>query len=823
MTTTTIATDTAAVAPIPVVLHAHFYQPPRENPWTDRVDREPSASPFHDWNERITSECYAAIAHARIFGGSDRIAGILNTYSALSFNVGPTLFAWLATHDPDTYRRIIEADKTSASRHGGHGGAIAQGYNHAILPLCNDRDRKTQIRWGIADFRHRFGREPEAMWLPETGCNVATAQALAEHGMRFIILAPRQAARARLGPSGAWKNVSNGSIDPRHPYRLRLPGGHSIVCFFYDGAAAHAFSFEATLDSSQSLANRLVSAAGSPFSPGQLVSVATDGETYGHHKRFAERALGYFIEKEAPNHGLELTNYGAFLEGATVAHEVELAAGPNGEGTAWSCAHGLGRWTRDCSCCMGHRPGWTQAWRAPLRAAFDRLRDHAASVFEDVGGELLKDPWSARDASIALILEPRTEVRDVFFAEHARRELSGRERVQALQLLEAQRMTQLMYTSCGWFFDDLSGLETVQVTKYAVMGAQLLERASGRPALPALIEALAEARSNLAEQGSGADIVRKHVLPQEVTPRTWLVRRASRLLFSDAPPSNHRSAFTIESLDSEVLERGSHRLVLGRARVVLTRTEEPMELTYAATTIADREMHCGVVPFEGRGLYERVLAEAKTCFRRPSLAEVIRLVDRHFGPECFSLRDLDAAARSEFIERMITGLIDRLGATYAFLYDEHRKTIEAIEATGVEVPRELRVIAEYTLARRFDAAMLDTSESVDPGPLRAAIAIGREAKELGIELRLPRSEATLRRLLVETARVLVQTPTAEVAGRMIDLLTACRAPGLNVTLDRVQDVMFESIHGGALDSLPKDALRDLADGLMIELPPTVRE
>ncbi len=802
---------------IPVVLHAHFYQPPRENPWTERVEREPSAAPFHDWNERIAWECYAANAHARVFGDSGRIVDILNNYASLSFNVGPTLFAWLAEHDADTYRRLIDADRLSAAAHGGHGNAIAQGYNHAILPLCNARDRRTQIRWGIADFKHRFGRSPEAMWLPETACNLATAEALAEHGMKFVILAPRQAARVKLRGTSTWTDVSDSTIDPRRPYRLTLPSGRSIVCFFYDGPTAHGLSFEAVLDTSRSLADRLEAAASQTLAAGQLVNVATDGETYGHHKRFAERALAFFIRSEAPSRGIELTNYGAFLEGLAVEDEVELASGPNGEGTAWSCAHGVGRWARDCGCNAGHHGGWNQAWRAPLRAAFDRLRDEASRAFEEAAGEVLRDPWDARDAYISVILDPTRESRDAYLAAHATRPVTGRARTRVFELLEAQRMMQLMYTSCGWFFDDLAGLETVKVAEYAVRGAQHMERATGRPWVSLLMEGLGEARSNVAEQGTGADIVRKYVLPQEVTPGLRLARRASRMLFGAVPLVEQDLAFGIDALHTQTFERGSLGLVVGRARVTRTRTEEAVELTYAATAIAEREMHCGVSVSDGCELYDRLVEEAGACFKRPSLTEVIRLVDRNFGGSCYSLRDLSESARSEFIEHMINGLLERLGASYAFLYDENRKTMEAIEATGVEVPRELRLIAEYTLSRRLDAAVLDVFDGLENGSLKAALSVVREARAIGIELRVPRSERTIGKLLADAARALHE-PSEELGRRMLSLIELAGAPGVTVQLERAQEIVFDQLRAGTLDKLPAALRKRLAEGLLIAEP-----
>lgn len=379
-----------------LIIHGHFYQPPRENPWTGRVDREPSAQPFHDWNERIHAECYRPNASARVVDSFGRVERVLCNYAHISFNFGPTLLSWMEQHDPVTYARIIEADKESARRHGGRGNAITQAYNHAILPLCNERDRRTQIRWGIADFQHRFKRHPEAMWLPETACNDATLGALIDERLRFVILSPYQAARARSLGEAAWFDASDGRIDPGIPYRYfhRDGSGRSIAVFFYDGPISRAIAFEGVLTSSQALVTRLSHA---PGGEGRLVHIATDGESYGHHTRLGERGLAYALTVEAPAHGFAVTNYGSFLERHPPTMEVEVQAGPNGEGTAWSCSHGLGRWSRDCGCQTGGQPGWNQAWRAPLRAALDYVRDEATRHFEqNRWGTLCRSVDSAR-------------------------------------------------------------------------------------------------------------------------------------------------------------------------------------------------------------------------------------------------------------------------------------------------------------------------------------------------------------------------------------------------------------------------------------------
>jgi alpha-amylase/alpha-mannosidase (GH57 family) len=799
---------------IPVVLHAHFYQPPRDNPWTESVEREFSAAPFHDWNERIESECYGANAHARVFGGDGRIVDVVNNYAHLNFNIGPTLFSWLEAQAPYTYARILEADRISLALNDGHGGAIAQAYSHAILPLCNERDRDTQIRWGIADFEYRFGRAPEAMWLPETACDLPTADALARHGMRYVILSPHQAKRVKPASSEDWVDVSDGSIDPRRPYRLALPEGRSIVCYFYDGPIAHAMSFEAMLDTSRGIAWRLRQAAANNGQE-QLLHVATDGETYGHHKRFADRSLAFFIQQEAENHGLRLTNYGAHLDRVSVDNDVELK---DGEGTAWSCAHGLGRWIRDCGCNAGREPGYRQTWRGPLRKALDGLRDDAAELFEEVAGDALKDVWAARNDYVDVILHNTGRARDAFLQRHVRKELSGKERVRVLGMLEAQRMTQLMYASCGWFFDDLAGLETTQILKYAAMAGHHMETASDRPCQAALLERLAEARSNDPDQGNGADVFQRHVAPWEISPKRRVARFASSDLFGDLTSFERDPAFEIESLERTMFAHATHHMVVGRARVTRTRTERTTDIIYGAAALPERDMHCGVVESSNVEHYAALVEDARAVFEQPSTPQVIRLIDRHLGPEFFSVRELSDAGRTEFIEHMVTDLVDRLGATYGYLYDEHRRTIEAFERAGADVPRELRMVAEYTLARRLDAAVLEADAPADPTLVRTAKDISRQAKELSIKLVAPRSAHRLEELLSQAADRLEADPDERATQRTVDLLALTEVLGVEVGLDRLQDVVFDLLRREAASNWPKRLRSELAKRVGVAEP-----
>lgn len=508
----------------PLIIHGHFYQPPRENPWTGVVETEPSAGPFHDWNDRITAECYAANAAARVGNV------IVNNYEKISLNFGPTLLSWLEDSHPETYERILKADRAGVRERSGHGNAVAQAYGHAILPLCNARDRLTQVLWGIADFRHRFGREPESLWLPETACNDETLSLLIEEQLRYVILAPGQAERYRPLDSTEWHSGAGGGIDVSKAYRYfhRDGSGRGITVFFYDGPLARAIAFEKALVSSTALVQMFRQASHGAGRTGALVNIAVDGETFGHHFKFGDLCLAHAVEVEAPRAGFELTNYGQYLDRFPPEFEVELNHGPDGEGSSWSCVHGVSRWVRDCGCHTGGGPGWNQKWRGPLREALNFLRDEAAREFEREGRELFLDVWEARNCYIKVILSKGSS-RSNFLHHQAKRALSPREENRALTLLEMQRAALLMFTSCGWFFSDISGLEPIQVLKYACLVIDLMNDLGLTSPRRRFLEILAEAKSNRSELGNGADVYRVMVEPTKPSSRSEAEEMAGEL------------------------------------------------------------------------------------------------------------------------------------------------------------------------------------------------------------------------------------------------------------------------------------------------------
>jgi alpha-amylase/alpha-mannosidase (GH57 family) len=484
-----------------VCIHGHFYQPPRENAWTGRIDAQPSAAPYHDWNERITAECYGpnGVPISVETGGAVRV--LPPNYSRISFNFGPTLLSWLEDRAPAVYASILAADRHSRQRFSGHGSALAQAYNHVILPLANRRDKVTQVVWGVRDFEHRFHRSPEGMWLPETAVDLETLEVLALHGIRFTILSPHQALRWRPRGEPAWVEAEGGSIDPTRPYEVRLPSGSRVAVFFYDGSTSNAIAFGELAAGGESLARRLVALAGES-EESRLANVATDGETYGHHFRGGEVVLAQALQAIEESGVARLTNYGEFLARRPPACEAQIR-----ENTAWSCAHGLGRWSEDCGCRIAMGPGGgNQAWRSPLRRALDGLRDGLAAVFEERGRDIFFDPWSARNAYIAAVLDPDPRVFTEVVGWHARRPLERADEAFAKRLLEMQRFAMLMYTSCGWFFDDPSGLETTQILQYAARAVELAGDLAPAGLELEFLEHLSLAASNDAEAGDARRI-----------------------------------------------------------------------------------------------------------------------------------------------------------------------------------------------------------------------------------------------------------------------------------------------------------------------------
>ena len=699
-----------------VCVHGHFYQPPRENPWLETVEVQDSAAPYHDWNERITAECYAPNGASRILNHDREIVRIINNYARISFNFGPTLLSWLAEFAPRVYRKVLEADRASSQRFGGYGSAMAQAYNHLILPLANERDARTQIRWGIADFQSRFGRRPEGMWLPETAVNRATLDLLAQEGIRFTVLAPSQCARVRPlpiagKPEPAWHDTPNATVDTTQPYSVPLDNGRSIAVFFYDGPAARAVAFEGLLNNGEDFARRITSAFHDKPTPGlpprsaQLAHIATDGESYGHHHRHGEMALSYALHTIAEQRLGQTTNYAEFLHRFPPTAQAEVV-----ENTSWSCAHGIERWRAACGCNTGGRPGWNQSWRAPLRQALDWLRDAIAPLSEAAAKPFFKDLWQARDAYIQIILDRSDESVARFFAAQSARELTPDERTRALELMELQRHAQLMFTSCGWFFDEVSGIETVQIIAYAGRVLQLAARlfaAAGSVLEPEFLNRLALAKSNLPEFGDAAQVFRRYVQPLFLDLEKVGAHYAISSIFRSYEEEGHIFCFNVRRLAYEMQNSGRGRVAWGRARIHSRITEESEEVCFAVLHLGDQNLSAAVRAYrpEDAPALDEFAAQARAATRRANIPEIIRLMDSFFGGTAYSLTSLFADEQHRILRSILDTTLSEIERDMRAIYEDHASLVHFLTESNMPKPPALELAARFAINSSLRAAL----------------------------------------------------------------------------------------------------------------------
>lgn len=764
-------------------IHGHFYQPPRENPWLEEIEVQDSAYPYHDWNERIAAECYGPNAAARILDGDRKIVRITNNYAKISFNFGPTLLSWAQAKAPELYRDILAGDRESRELFSGHGSAIAQAYNHMILPLASARDKRTQVAWGYADFVHRFGRQPEGMWLPETAVDLETLGILADFGLGFTILAPSQASRVRpLAEShkGHWTDVGGARIDPTRPYVCRLPGGKSIAIFFYDGPVSRAVAFEGLLHRGETFADRLRSIYNTR-SGDQFAHIATDGESYGHHHRYGEMALAYALHHIESQGLARITNYGEYLESHPPAHEVEIF-----ENTAWSCVHGVGRWSRDCGCRAGG-PGWSQHWRGPLRAALDWLRDKVEIAYEQTMAGFTDDPWRARDDYIRVVLDRSPESRQAFLERHGIELRSQSRAVTLWRLLELQRHAMLMYTSCGWFFDELSGIETVQVIQYAGRVVQLAETLFGESLEAEFLERLALARSNLSEYSDGAWIYRNSVKPAMVNLAKVGAHFAISSLFETYPERASIYCYRAEVEDYRTLVAGKLKLAMGRGRFVSGITQDEREITFAAAHFGDHNLAAGIRESGDAEAYEQFSAGAHACFSRADVPEVVRLFDRGFGAHTYSLKSLFKDEQRRVLAKIMNSTLEEAEAVYRQVHEHHAPLMRFLQDLKTPLPRALSIASEYALNSRLRRAFSD--DEPDLSTIRGIIG---EARSGHVELDATTLEFTFRKNIERIALRLMRKPESLARLRLLDdVVTLARSLPFQVTLWIVQNLCYE--------------------------------
>ncbi|MFN0247656.1 MAG: DUF3536 domain-containing protein [Kofleriaceae bacterium] len=805
-----------------VCIHGHFYQPPRENPWLEAIEVQPSAHPYRDWNERITAECYRPNAAARVVDDRNQIIQIVDNYERMSFNVGPTLMSWLEEHAPDVHGALIEADRASQKRFGGHGSAMAQVYNHVIMPLATPRDRATQVIWGIADFRHRFGRTPEGMWLSECAVNLATLDALVEEGIRFTVLAPHQAAAWRAPGETAWRSTP---IDPGRAYKCRLPSGRTIDLFFYDGPTSQAVAFERLLVDGHKIVSKMTARDPIDASAPTLCHIATDGETYGHHHRYGDMALAWALRQvERGWHHTRLTNYAEFRTAVPATWEVQLA-----ENTSWSCVHGVERWRSDCGCNTGGRSGWNQAWRRPLRDALDWLGTRAYETVDRIGVKLFKDPWAARNAYIDVLLERTQGSRDRFLATYQGRELVGAERNRALLLMELARHAMLMFTSCGWFFDELSGIETVQCLQYAARVTELIAEVTGTPIEDDFVERLAAARSNIPDEGDGRRVWQRRVIPARVDPEKVAAHVAVQTLVEpDTATSFEVYGYHVDFLDRVERRFGRSRLVAGTVRVRSQLTETSATLSFAGLHLGEQHVTGGVRTPPDERTWGTILDELTAAFKSADVFTAQRVIDRHFPGEAkLSLSSLLPGARERVLKAVLGGAIADAEHQFAVAYEEHAPLIRWLVAHSLPVPTALQTTAEAALRRRVLANL--EADDASFSDLREQMI---EANEVKVSLDTPEialaASVGLQRLLasvvaddgeLDPARIETAASAAEVAARMkstVDLWFAQNTT--HQLLSRLPAIERAGHAGDSHAQLVATHLRRLASALRLAIP-----
>ncbi len=784
-------------------IHGHFYQPPRENAWLEEIEIQDSAAPFHDWNSRICAECYSPNALARVLDGNKDLIDLTNNYSRISFNFGPTLLSWMEKHEPEVYQSILEADRLGRERFGGHGCAIAQAYNHMILPLANAHDKETQVKWGIADFEKRFGRKPEALWLAETACNTETLEVLAKEGMKFVILAPGQCKRVRKIGEEKWQEVGAG-VDPKRAYLCKLPSGKTIVLFFYDGPISQGIAFSDTLSSGEKFASRLLSTYNAGDEP-QLMHIATDGETYGHHQKFAEMALAYCLKKVEETPDVELTVYGEFLAKHPPVYEAQIV-----ENSSWSCFHGVERWRSNCGCNSGMKPGWHQKWRGPLRAALDFVRDEMVKTFETVGGQYFKDPWAARNDYIDLVLDRSLDAQHRFFLKHAT-EKAWTDRSTALSLLEMQRNAMLMYTSCGWFFDEISGIETVQIMQYAARAIELNRSVCGVDLEPAFVEKLAEAPSNIKELKNGATVYERYVKPQAMPIEKIALEHVVSVLADDTV--NPQKAY-----ECDVLAYAPKKL-----------TAPGFHLCYgditlkSRTTLLERKMHFavfqrGAADFvcaagaEGSVDCQAVFAQLETLFNGAKYDGCAELIRRSF-PKQYPLVSMFQDVRRKVVDLVLRKMDEETDKKFTEVFEEQYPVVRGLQLIGAPIPKTFLTVAEFVLSNdlkaEFRAADVDVNDVEE---------LMEDVKTLGLDVSKGSVRQTVSEKLTFLAFAFARNPSDKACAlKLVEFLNYAEIFGFEPDTVRAQEFVFLGLRSLGEEAKKKDILRALARKLKIAI------
>lgn len=786
-----------------LTIHGHFYQPPRENPWLEAIELQDSALPFHDWNERICAECYNPNSVSKIVDSRNKILDVVNNYESMSFNFGPTLLSWMEDYAPLAYERIIKADIESVQEHDGHGNAIAQVYNHMIMPLASLRDKQTQVIWGIRDFETRFGRKPEGMWLAETAVDDESLRVLIENGIKYTILSPYQALKIRKIAEKEWTDVSWGNIDPARAYRYYIKSSPDkyIDLFFYDGAISKSVAFDEILKDGNRFVRRLKEGISESRDYPQLVNIATDGESYGHHTKFGDMALSYVLRVRAKEEGFNIVNYAQYLEKFPSVMEVDIKPS-----SSWSCFHGVGRWKEDCGCSTGGHPGWNQKWRKPLREALDYLREELYVIFEKEGKTYFKNPWDARNNYIDVILD-RTELTiKKFQKDNLLKDLSEEQRVKAMELLELQRQAMLMYTSCGWFFSEISGIETTQIMKYAARAMQLAQNFCKKDLEKHFLELLAEAKSNFVEFGTGRDIFEKFVKPSIVTTKQIASLWAISSIYQEFEDEEDVYCYKIKKNSYKKVQKGTSKFVVGHIEIQSKVTLQKSNLMFALVQYSGGDFHCAIKEFSDENEYISIQKELFRIFMLNPLTEIIRALDEYFGKEYFTLKDIFIEERRKILQIMLQGKMQKFAQMYHEMYTEGKSSIYHMQSLGLSIPDEFKISAGYTLSKQFNDLVVYSSGFMDNSIIQQAMDINFEIKKIGIEIDKAPANKLFSQKVSQNISRLAQSLEIQQAEATLELFDNIEKLELTVDISEAQNIYFNKIYheiGEIIDNMSK--------------------
>lgn len=775
-----------------LTIHGHFYQPPRENPWLEAIELQDSALPFHDWNERICKECYNPNSVSRIVDNKNKILDIVNNYQYMSFNFGPTLLSWMEEFAPLTYERIIKADIDSISEHSGHGNALAQVYNHMIMPLANAHDKETQVKWGIRDFEYRFGRKPEGIWLAETAVDDATLKVLVDNGIKFTILSPYQALKIRKTGDKEWQDVSWGNIDPARSYKytLKCDSKKSIDLFFYDGAISRSVAFDELLKDGNRFIKRLKEGVSETRNYPQLVNIATDGESYGHHTKFGDMALSYVLKIKAEDEGFKITNYAEYLDKYESDYEVDIK-----QASSWSCFHGVGRWKEDCGCSTGGHPGWNQKWREPLRNALDYLRDELAKVFEAEGPKYFNDnPWTIRNKYIDVILDRNYITIRKFQKENFKPDLTEEQKVKGMELLEIQRQAMLMYTSCGWFFSEISGIETVQIMKYAARAMQLVARFTNEDFETHFKDILSQAKSNIAEFGTGKDIYEHFVKPSVVTAKQIACLWAISSIYQDFEDEEDVYCYTVKRLSYQKVQKGSSNFLVGHIEISSKVTLQKADLMFALMQYAGGDFHCAIKEFSNDAEFNELQATLIKTFALNPITEIIRTLDEKFGKEYFTLKDIFIEERKKILQILLKDQLEKFGNTYKEMYDQGKGSIYHMQNLGLEIPKEFKISAEYALSHRYNDLLAGSDGFVETPIIQQIKDINFEAKRMNITIDKTPSNKNFAKRIITNLNRLTKSFEIQQADTIIELFEIVEKLDLQIDISEAQNVYYNKIY-----------------------------